>query len=133
MRSNPPIVVVEDDPWTRLIGVVLDPMTSQERSAAFADFMSPDEPDFAGWCDELRTRVGGLYPSAVRLVPSHAELRVNLPRACALSSNPSLWERKSLGARPNSRSFTLRNCRTIRSIAGMCRVAIGDASRELAA
>ena len=49
MAANPPVVVVEDDPWTRLIGVVLDPATSTERRAAFADFMSPDEPDFAGW------------------------------------------------------------------------------------
>jgi len=84
MNSNPPIVVVEDDPWTRLIGVVLDPATSQERCAAFADFMSPDEPDFAGWCQGLRARAGRLYPSEVRLVPSDAELRVNLAPACAL-------------------------------------------------
>src|SRR5438093_120099 len=84
MALNPPIVVVEDDPWTRLIGVVLDPTTSAERRAAFADFMSPDEPDFAGWCDALRARAGALYPSEVRLVPSHTELRLNLACACAL-------------------------------------------------
>src|SRR3989449_11292949 len=84
MPSNPPIVVVEDDPWTRLIGVVLDPTTSEERRVAFADFMSPDEPDFAGWCDGLRARVGALYPSHVKLVTSLAELRMNLPSARAL-------------------------------------------------
>src|SRR5438876_7872546 len=84
MPSNPPIVVVEDDPWTRLIGVVLDPATSEERYAAFADFMSPDEPDFAGWCGKLRARAGGLYPSEVRLVSSQEELRANLPPTCAL-------------------------------------------------
>ena len=84
MKSNLPVVVVEDDPWTRLIGVVLDPTTSEERRAAFADFMSPDEPDFARWCDDLRARAGGLYPSEVRLVPSQAELCVVLPSACAL-------------------------------------------------
>jgi phosphoglycerate dehydrogenase-like enzyme len=84
MNSDPPIVVVEDDPWTRLIGVVLDPTTSEERRAAFADFMSPDEPNFAGWCEDVRARVGRLYPSEVRLVPSQAELRVNLPPARAL-------------------------------------------------
>jgi len=83
--ENPPIVVVEDDPWTRLIGVVLDPTTSEERRAAFADFMSPDEPDFAGWCEGLRTRAGGLYPSEVRLVPSQAELRVNQPTCRSLA------------------------------------------------
>ena len=84
MKPDPPIVVVEDDPWTRLIGVVLDPTTSDERRAAFADFMSPDEPDFARWCDALRARAGRLYPSEVRLVASEADLRVNLPPARAL-------------------------------------------------
>jgi phosphoglycerate dehydrogenase-like enzyme len=84
MASNGPILVVEDDPWTRLIGVVLDPTTSEERCAAFADFMSPDEPNFVGWCDALRARAGALYPSDVRLVPSQAELRDNLSAACAL-------------------------------------------------
>jgi phosphoglycerate dehydrogenase-like enzyme len=79
-----PILVVEDDPWTRLVGVVLDPATSQERRAAFADFMSPDEPNFAAWCDALRARAGALYPSDVRLVPSQAELRKNLEAVRAL-------------------------------------------------
>jgi hypothetical protein len=84
MASNGPILVVEDDPWTRLIGVVLDPTTSHERRAAFADFMSPDEPNFAGWCDALRARAGALYPSEIRLLPSHAQLRDSLSGACAL-------------------------------------------------
>ena len=84
MASNGPILVVEDDPWTRLIGVVLDPATSGERCAAFADFMSPDEPNFVGWCDALRARAGALNPSDVRLVPSQAELRNNLAAARAL-------------------------------------------------
>jgi hypothetical protein len=84
MNATPPLVVIEDDPWTRLIGVVLDPTASEERRAAFADFMSPDEPNFARWCDELRARAGELYPSDVRMVPSPAELCVNLPLARAL-------------------------------------------------
>jgi phosphoglycerate dehydrogenase-like enzyme len=84
MTADPPIVIVEDDPWTRLIGVVLDPTTSAERRAAFADFMAHDEPDFAGWCDRLRGRAGALYPSEVRLVSSASDLRANLPQAHAL-------------------------------------------------
>jgi phosphoglycerate dehydrogenase-like enzyme len=93
-------VVVEDDPWTRLIGVVLDPTTSEERRAAFADFMSPDEPDFAGWCEALRARVGGLYPSEVRLVPSHAELRAKLPPARALVVESFAVGLQELGCAP---------------------------------
>src|SRR5436309_10008374 len=84
MVSNAPLLIVEDDPWTRLIGVVLDPATSEERRAAFADFMSPDEPNFAAWCDARRARAGALYPSEVRLVSSQAELRKNLAAAQAL-------------------------------------------------
>jgi hypothetical protein len=49
-----PVIVVEDDPFTRLIPLVLDPNASEERRSAFADFMSTDEPDFAGWCERVR-------------------------------------------------------------------------------
>jgi phosphoglycerate dehydrogenase-like enzyme len=100
MKSNPPVVVVEDDPWTRLIGVVLDPTTSEERRAAFADFMSPDEPDFAGWCEDLRARVPRLYPSEVRLVASQANLRGNLPPARALVVETFAVGREELGRAP---------------------------------
>jgi hypothetical protein len=99
--SNPPIVVVEDDPWARLIGVVLDPTTSEERRAAFADFMSPDEPNFAGWCDELRARAGGLYPSEVRWCLRMRNCASILRPRAHWSSSPSPWERRSLDARPN--------------------------------
>jgi phosphoglycerate dehydrogenase-like enzyme len=84
MTSTRPIIVVEDDPWTRLVAVVLNPATTAERFAAFADFMSPDEPNFAGWCDGLRKAVGQLFPSEVRLVSSQMELRNNLSAARAL-------------------------------------------------
>src|ERR1700736_442331 len=84
MISTRRIIVVEDDPWTRLVGVVLDPATTAERFAAFADLMSPDEPNFAGWCDGLRRAAGRLFPSEVRLVSSQMELRDNLSAARAL-------------------------------------------------
>jgi phosphoglycerate dehydrogenase-like enzyme len=100
MASDPPIVVVEDDPWTRLIGVVLDPATSEERRAAFADFMSPDEPNFVGWCGEVRARAGPLYPSEVRLVPSRVELRANLQAARALVVESFAVGREELDCAP---------------------------------
>jgi phosphoglycerate dehydrogenase-like enzyme len=73
-----PVLVVEDDVWARLIGVVLDPTTSQERWTAFADFMSPDLPDFAAWCDKVKKAAGSLFPSDVRLVGSKAQLHDHL-------------------------------------------------------
>jgi phosphoglycerate dehydrogenase-like enzyme len=79
-----PVIVVEDDPFTRLIQIVLDPTTSEERRAAFADFMSPDEPDFAGWCERVRTASPGLYPANVGMVTSEDEMRDRLSDACAL-------------------------------------------------
>ena len=84
MGLNNPVLVVEDDVWTRLIGVVLDPTTGSERWAAFADFMSPDLPDFRGWCDQVKKKAGPLYPSDVRLVSSTAELHRNLRSAAAI-------------------------------------------------
>ena len=59
-----PVIVVEDDPFTRLIPIVLDPASSEERRAAFADFMAHDEPDFDGWV--MRVRVGRRKPLSGR-------------------------------------------------------------------
>ena len=84
MPANQPVLVVEDDVWARLIGVVLDPTTSEERLAALSDFMAPDLPDFRGWCDRVRKAAGPLFPSDVRLVASAAELRDNLAAAQAV-------------------------------------------------
>ena len=42
------VLVVEDDRFLRVVGIVLDPSTSAERIAAYADFFAHDEPDFDG-------------------------------------------------------------------------------------
>jgi phosphoglycerate dehydrogenase-like enzyme len=84
MGRKMPVLIVEDDVWARLIGVVLDPTTSHERWTAFADFMSPDLPDFRAWCDKVKTAARSLYPSDVRLVKSQDELRSNLAAAEAI-------------------------------------------------
>ena len=83
MSSKRPLLVVENDVWARLVGVVLDPATTRQRRDAYADFMSPDEPDFEAWCERARRAAGPLYPSDVRLVSSSADLRANLAQACA--------------------------------------------------
>jgi phosphoglycerate dehydrogenase-like enzyme len=78
------VLVVEDDRFLRVVGVVLDPATSAERCAAYVDFFAHDEPDFAGWCARVRARVGGLFPRRVQLVASQDELRAALPGSPAL-------------------------------------------------
>lgn len=79
-----PVLVVEDDPFLRILQVVLDPDTTAERFAAFADFFSHDLPDFQGWCDGLRQQVDGLYPAEVRLMRDEAELQANLGDAAGI-------------------------------------------------
>jgi len=79
-----PVIVVEDDPFTRLIPLVLDPAASPERRAAFADFMSTDEPDFAGWCERVRQGAANIYPATVRMVSSESEMHGHLPGCSAL-------------------------------------------------
>jgi phosphoglycerate dehydrogenase-like enzyme len=76
--SNRPIIVVEDDPFTRIAQIVLDPATSDERRTAFADFVAHDEPDFDGWCARLRERVEGLYPAEIRMATSTDDMRAQI-------------------------------------------------------
>jgi phosphoglycerate dehydrogenase-like enzyme len=80
----PNLLIVEDDPFLRIVQLVLDPNASPERSAAFADFFAHDEPDFAGWRAKVRQKAGGLYPAEVRLVETQEELRSNLADANGL-------------------------------------------------
>ena len=80
----PPVIVVEDDRFLRVVGVVLDPNASRERRAAYADFFAHDEPDFDGWCDKVRRQAPGLYPAEVRYVETQEALRENLADARAL-------------------------------------------------
>jgi len=74
-------LVVENDPFLRLIGVILDPTTPAERVAAFADFFAHDLPDFEGWLKQMRSRLPHLQPARVTLVDSSEELRGALPGA----------------------------------------------------
>ena len=79
--AAPPVIVVEDDPFTRMVPLVLDPNASKERFAAFADFMAHDEPDFAGWAERVRKGSPGLYPADVRLMNSEEDMRAHLGQA----------------------------------------------------
>jgi phosphoglycerate dehydrogenase-like enzyme len=78
------VIVVEDEVFTRLIGVVLDPRTLPERIEAFREFVAHDEPDFAGWCARVRETVPELVPSDVQFVNTQAELHAALPEATSV-------------------------------------------------
>jgi phosphoglycerate dehydrogenase-like enzyme len=78
------VLVVEDDPFLRAVGILLDPSTAPERHAAFADFFAHDEPDFDGYVGRVRARVGALFPAEVRIVATQEELRRALPGSRAL-------------------------------------------------
>jgi phosphoglycerate dehydrogenase-like enzyme len=82
--ANTPVIVIEDDPFLRVMQVVLDPDTSPERVAAFADFFSHDEPDFGGYCEHVRALAPGLFPARVILVDTPEQLRAALPEARAV-------------------------------------------------
>jgi phosphoglycerate dehydrogenase-like enzyme len=101
MQLVRPLLVVENDVWARLIGVVLDSAPDQERWDAFADFMSPDLPDFQGWCDQVRKAAGSLYPSNVRLVESQAQLQSNLGSAEAVVVESLSIGKEDLAAAPH--------------------------------
>jgi phosphoglycerate dehydrogenase-like enzyme len=78
------VLAVEDDRFLRVVGVVLDPATSSERRAAYADFFAHDEPDFEAYCRRVRARVGRLFPCEVRLFETQEEMRAALPGSVGL-------------------------------------------------
>lgn len=73
-----PVIVVEDDPFPRLIQVILDPEAPQSRAAAFDDFFAHELADFRSWCEGLRKRIRSLYPAEVRLVGDEPGLLASL-------------------------------------------------------
>lgn len=81
MTTGKATLVVEDDPFLRLIGIVLDPATTPERISAFADFFAHDLPDFDDWLRQLRQRLPRLYPATVTLVEGAETLRAALGAA----------------------------------------------------
>lgn len=81
MTTRQPVLVVENDPFLRLVGVVLDQDTPADRIAAFADFFAHDLPDFDAWLRQLRARLRRLHPATVHLVEDADALQRHLPQA----------------------------------------------------
>lgn len=83
MSERGPVIVVEDDPFTRIVQVVLDPDSDPERLTAFSAFFSHDLPDFTGWVWKLRAQLVHLRGARVILAASPDALREALPAAHA--------------------------------------------------
>ena len=84
-ESQRPVIVVEDDAFTRIIQVVLDPSTPADRVQAFDDFFWHDEPDFQGWCDAIRRESSSLSPRRrAHGAGRRREMRANLADADVL-------------------------------------------------
>ena len=81
-----PVILVEDDPFPRMLKAFLDPTIEPQRLAALADFFAHDLPDFAAWLAHLRAMAGPLYPADVRLVKDQDALRAQLPEATVVVS-----------------------------------------------
>lgn len=74
-------ILVEDDPYLRIIPVMLDPHASSDHRNAIIDFVGYDIPDFEGWCRQLHEKLPALYPADIKLVSTQEELRAELPNA----------------------------------------------------
>jgi phosphoglycerate dehydrogenase-like enzyme len=95
---NPPLLVVEDDPFLRVLQVVLDP-APVERYAAFADFFA-HEADFGDYCARVRAKAGGLFPARVQMVETQEELRDALAEARGVAVEALSFGREELSAAP---------------------------------
>ena len=100
--SERPLIVVEDDPFPRIVQAVLDPGATQERVDAFVDFFSTDD-DFLAWREDLRAAVGGLYPSRVVTVRTQEDLRAALPGATAVVTESLAVGAEDVAAAPRLR------------------------------
>jgi len=76
-----PRIVIEEDHFLKVIPVVLDPATTAAHRRAVADFFAHDEPDFLGWCERLRERLGGLYPAQVVFAEDQVDLAAKIADA----------------------------------------------------
>lgn len=93
-----PVLVVEDDPFPRLIQVILDPAAPAERVAAFSHFFAHEEPDFTGWRERLRKKLKRIYPAEVRLVSDESSLLAAMPGASVVVTESLPVGKKEIAA-----------------------------------
>ena len=95
-----PTLLIEEDHFLKIVPVILDPATPPAHQRAVADFFAHDVPDFLGWCEALRARMPGLYPTRVVWADDQADFLAKLPRADAAIVESLVVDRAALAAAP---------------------------------
>lgn len=98
-----PVIVVENDPFPRLLQAFLAAEDITERTAAITDFVAHDLPDYPGWLAGVRARAGMAYPADVRLAGSQQELHAHLPAAHAVVTERLVVGAEELALAPRLR------------------------------
>jgi len=99
------VLVVENDPFPRLLQVILDPAVDPERVNAFAAFLSIDLHDFDGWLAQARAAAGALFPARVVLVDSFEAMHAALPEATAVVTESYPFGAAELALAPKLRAI----------------------------
>jgi phosphoglycerate dehydrogenase-like enzyme len=95
-----PTLLIEEDHFLKIVPVILDPGIPDAHRRAVADFFAHDVPDFLGWCEALRVRMPGLYPTKVVWAADQADFLARLPEADATIVESLLVDRAALAAAP---------------------------------
>jgi phosphoglycerate dehydrogenase-like enzyme len=95
-----PTLLIEEDHFLKIVPVILDPATPPAHRRAVADFFAHDVPDFLAWCEGLRARMPGLYPTRVVWADDQADFLAKLPAADAAIVESLVVDRAALAAAP---------------------------------
>jgi phosphoglycerate dehydrogenase-like enzyme len=74
-------LVIENDVFTRVLEIILDPTCPQEKVDAFADFFAHDAPNFLDFAKNLRNTCKNLGECQITYVDSQEELQAALKNA----------------------------------------------------
>jgi phosphoglycerate dehydrogenase-like enzyme len=91
-----PTLLIEEDHFLKIVPVILDPDIPEAHRRAVADFFAHDVPDFLGWCEALRARMPGLYPTKIVWAADQADFLAKLPDADATIVESFLVDRAAL-------------------------------------
>jgi glyoxylate reductase/D-3-phosphoglycerate dehydrogenase len=95
-----PTLLIEEDHFLKIVPVVLDPDIPDAHRRAVADFFAHDVPDFLDWCERLRGRIPGLYPTRVVWAQDQADFVAKLADADATIVESFVVDRAALAAAP---------------------------------